>query len=128
MDELYKEHILTHYRNPRNNYILPNADIMGKEVNTLCGDEITVYANIDENETVTGMTFTGEGCAISIAAASLFTDYVYDKQKESVIQMTQHDMEALLGIPVSIVRARCALLPLQAFKNCSKPSLEQREI
>jgi nitrogen fixation protein NifU and related proteins len=116
-DELYKEHILHHYRSPRNNYALVGADMVGREVNTLCGDEITVYANRDVDSAITAMTFTGEGCAISIASASLLTDWARGKHVEDIIQLTQKNIEDLLGIPINIVRARCAMLPLEAFKN-----------
>lgn len=114
-DNLYKEHILNHYRNPRNNYALVGADLVGNETNTLCGDEITMYANIDAGGIITAMSFMGEGCAISQAAASLFTDYAKGKPVDEIRNMTQEDMEHLLGVPVSIVRARCALLPICAL-------------
>ena len=107
-DELYKENILNHCRNPRNNYALVSADLVGNETNTLCGDEITMYAHIDVGGIITAMSFMGEGCAISQAAASLFTDYAKGKHADKIRNMTQENMEHLLGVPVSIVRARCA--------------------
>lgn len=117
MDDLYKEHILNHYRNPRNNYALVGADLVGNETNTLCGDEITMYAHINASGIITAMSFTGEGCAISQAAASLFTDFAKGKRADEMQHMTQQDMEHVLGVPVSIVRARCVMLPVRAIQN-----------
>jgi len=116
-DELYKEHVLNHYRNPRNKYALVGADIVGKETNALCGDEVTVYAHVNENGIITTMSFMGDGCAISQAAASLITEYAKGKRVEEIQGMTHVDMEQLLGISLSIVRARCALLPVRALQH-----------
>ena len=116
-DELYKEIILHHYRNPRNKYVLRGADSMGKEVNMLCGDEITVYANTDGNGIITAVSFTGEGCAISQAAASMLTEYAKGKRVSELEQMVQQDMERLLGISLSTVRARCAMLAVKAIQK-----------
>lgn len=117
MDDLYKEHILNHYRNPRNNYALVGADLVGNETNTLCGDEITMYAHINAGGIITTMSFVGEGCAISQAAASLLTDYAKGRRADEIRNMTQQDMEHVLGVPVSVVRARCVVLAVQAFRN-----------
>ncbi len=116
-NELYKEHILNHYRNPRNKYALTGAGVVGKEINALCGDEIILYAHADEDGVVTTMSFTGEGCAISQAAASLFTEYAKGKRIKELQEMTHADVERLLGISLSTVRARCALLPVKALGN-----------
>ena len=115
--ELYKEHILYHYRNPRNKYALVGADVVTHEVNALCGDEITLYAHTDEQGIITTKSFTGDGCAISQAAASLLTDYAVGKHVKDLQHMTPQDMEQLLGVPLSIVRARCALLPIHALQK-----------
>lgn len=116
-DELYKEHILDNYRNPRNKYALADADISGKETNIVCGDEIVIYAQVDEQGVITAMSFTGDGCAISQAAASLLTDYAKGKHLDKMQEITQTEIEHLLGISLSMARARCALLPLQAFRK-----------
>ncbi|OGZ44086.1 MAG: hypothetical protein A3J55_00995 [Candidatus Ryanbacteria bacterium RIFCSPHIGHO2_02_FULL_45_17b] len=116
-DELYKENVLHHYRNPRNKYALAGADIVGKDTNALCGDEITIYAHVNGDKVITTMSFMGDGCAISQAASSLLTEYATGKRMEEIQKMTQKDMERLLGISLSMVRARCALLPIQAFQH-----------
>ena len=116
-DELYKEHVLNHYRNPRNKYALKGADMVGKETNALCGDDITIYAHVNESGVITAMSFMGDGCAISQAAASIFTEHAKGKHVEEINRMTHKDMEQLLGISLSIVRARCALLSIHAFQK-----------
>lgn len=115
-DELYKEHVLDHYRNPRNKYALEGACVVGKETNALCGDDIAVYAHVNDG-VITTMSFMGDGCAVSQAAASLLTEYAQGKRVEEIQGMTHKDMEQLLGISLSIVRARCALLPIRALQN-----------
>lgn len=116
-DELYKEHVLNHYKNPRNKYVLVGADIVGKETNALCGDEITIYLHVNDDRVITTMSFMGDGCAISQAATSLLTEYAKGKRVEEIQGMTYKDMEQLLGISLSIVRVRCALLPIQALQH-----------
>lgn len=116
-DELYKEHILHHYRNPRNKRVLVDADAKGMEVNALCGDDVTLYYKYDEQGVVTDMTFMGNGCAISQAAVSLLTDFAVGHRICDIAAYTARDMEALLGIPVSVTRARCAMLAIEAIKN-----------
>ena len=113
--ELYKEHILNHYRNPHNKHELREADVVVKEVNMLCGDDVTLYAHVDGQGVVAAMSFTGEGCAVSQAAASLLTDYARGKHMEEIRRMEQSDMEQLLGTSFSMVRARCAMLPIKAL-------------
>ena len=115
--ELYKEHILDHYKNPLNKYALLDADFVGKESNTICGDEVTVYVNQDESGIVTEISFTGDGCAISQAAASLFTEFAKGKHIEDIRRMQKSDVEQLLGISLSTVRVRCALLIIHALQN-----------
>jgi len=122
MDNLYKENILDHYNNPRNKRVLESPSIFGREYNALCGDDIMVYAQANDEGIIQELTFVGEGCAISQAAASLFTEYVKGKRVDETVKMGREDVEALLGIPLSTVRARCALLPVQALRNglCNK--------
>ncbi len=114
-DQFYKENLLDHYNNPRNKRVLKNASVSGKEYNALCGDEVTVYALLDGKETVQEMAFTGDGCAISQAAASLLTEYAQGKYIHEVVQLKKDDMEIMLGISLSVVRVRCAMLPVQAL-------------
>jgi nitrogen fixation protein NifU and related proteins len=120
-ETIYKEHILQHYKNPHNKHVLHSADMVGTEVNALCGDKITVYANIDTEDIITACSFTGEGCAISIAAASLLTDYARGRKITDIPTVTPQDMAALLGISFSTVRSRCAMLAAHAFQKCVKP-------
>lgn len=116
---MYKEHILNHYRNPRNKRVLLDADAKGVEVNSLCGDDVTMYYKCNKDGIITDMTFMGDGCVISQAAASLLTEYAVGKQLCDLMAYTLEHMEELLRIPVSVARLRCAMLPVRALKNSS---------
>jgi nitrogen fixation protein NifU and related proteins len=115
MDELYKEHILDHYKNPRNKKVLEDADFHVHEYNSLCGDDVEMYISLDNDDTVKEATFIGRGCAISLASASLLTEVIRGKKAEAVAGWTQKNIEKLLGVSLSGSRARCALLPLDSF-------------
>lgn len=114
MDEIYKENILEHYRNPQNKGALPNATFSHREFNPLCGDEITMYVKVDPDSQVEKVSFQGNGCAISLAAASLFTETLRGKTLPEVQALSKQDIEAVLGIPLSTVRIQCAMLPVKA--------------
>ena len=89
------------------------------EHNPVCGDTITIYLAID-NSTITAVSFTGEGCAISQAAMSLLTDYLLGKRMEEVNTIGESDVYRLLGIPISHTRQKCALLSLTALRKALK--------
>src|SRR3989344_1773868 len=114
--EIYKENILDHYKNPRNKKELTEAAVISKEVNPLCGDEITLYLDIEEGKIVEA-AFTGKGCVISQASASLFAEYVNGLTVEEVQELQQRNILDLLKIPISHTRLKCALLPLRAFQK-----------
>ncbi|MBI5005391.1 MAG: SUF system NifU family Fe-S cluster assembly protein [Candidatus Lloydbacteria bacterium] len=113
MDELYKEHILDHYRNPRNKHALAKCDIKQDGSNPSCGDTLVLYVLFDDSGRVKEASFEGSGCAISQAGASLFT--------EKIKGMTQKELEkmpyGLLSIPISPARELCALLAYHALKE-----------
>lgn len=113
---LYKEMILDLYRNPLNKKELDNFSIEQKAHNPTCGDMVTVQMLV-ENDTVIDIGWTGEGCAISLAGVSLITDEVKGKTLEEVAHITQDDMIAMLGIPISHTRMKCALLGWQTIRN-----------
>ena len=117
VENMYKENILDHYRNPHNKRPLPDASFHQKEFNAFCGDEVEVYVKLSADDVVKNVSFTGTGCAISQAAASLFTEQLPGKRVEEVIQMGGKDAEELLGIVLNAVRIKCALLPLRAFQE-----------
>jgi nitrogen fixation protein NifU and related proteins len=126
MDEgLYQEHILDHSKRPRYKRELVNPTFTSHESNPLCGDELTIFAKL-ENNIIKEITFTGEGCAISQAAASMLVEYLQGKTLQDVEQLNELKMQELLGIIVSPLRIKCALLAFNAIKNgVRKQEVEQ---
>jgi nitrogen fixation protein NifU and related proteins len=119
MEQMYRENILDHYKHPHNYGTLDDA-ITHKESNPLCGDEIEVFMHIVTNK-ITEIKFQGYGCAISIAAMSILSDYVKGKTVEEVWKIVPEEIIDLLGIDVGVVRSNCALLGLKAVqKNLEK--------
>lgn len=116
LDSIYQEVILDHYHNPQNHGVLSNPSYSITVNNPLCGDKITM-AIIIANDQVHEIKFTGEGCAISIAASSMLTQYAKGKTKEELRQLDKDFIIAMLGIALSPNRLKCALLPLEALKK-----------
>ncbi len=116
MDQLYREKILDHYRNPRNYGELEDPDVSQEEYNPLCGDQLTLQLKFDEADRVTAVRFHGHGCAISLASASMMTEMLEGLTRDEVKSMSKHDIVEMLGIPIGPVRMKCALLPLKAVK------------
>ncbi len=114
-DEMYKEIILDYYRNPRNKGILPHPDIVSHDVNTSCGDEITMHVLVKDGM-IGNCRFSGKGCAISQAAASMLTEYALGKSLEEVAKFNKEDALKLINIPISCMRLKCALLGLKVLK------------
>ena len=114
--ELYREHILDHYKNPRNFGILKSADIRQREFNPLCGDDLEFNIKLDGNK-IEDVRFKGRGCAISQASASMLTEFVKNKKINEVNELTREDIIEMLGIPIGPVRIKCAVLSLVALKN-----------
>lgn len=117
--EMYREHILDLYKNPHNLGTISGATHQNEESNPLCGDCIRVQLIINENRIV-NVKFKAEGCAISIASASLLTDKIKGLLIEEVKGFSREDLLKLLGIPVSQARLNCALLPLIAINKALK--------
>jgi len=122
MDDLYRDYILEHYRRPHNFGILENPDARYEGANPLCGDRITMMLAIRDG-IVADVAFSGRGCAISQASASLLTDEIKGKPVEEVAAMTPDDVLDLLGIEISPARLKCALLSLDTVSH----ALEERE-
>lgn len=109
MDTLYREIILEHWKNPQNYGVLGHADIDISEHNPLCGDEMRITAHIVDNK-VSDILFISEGCAISKASASLFTEKVKGLSLAEIRNVTPDDVLAELGIALTPTRMKCALL------------------
>lgn len=116
MDDMYRELILDHYKNPHNHGTLEPADFTYEDDNPLCGDRIRMDIRVDENQRVKEIAFSGKGCAISQAAASLLTDEVLGKTLEEVKQIDKEQILEMLGIPLGPTRVKCALLSLKVLK------------
>ena len=116
MDDLFRENILDHYKHPRFQGTLEDADLTYEDANPLCGDRIRIDVRLDEQQRVKEVAFSGKGCAISQASASLLTDYVLGKPLAEVKALTKEDVLDLLGIELGPTRLKCALLSLKVLK------------
>lgn len=110
--EMYQAQILDHYKNPRNRGSLDDPDIRCREGNPLCGDELEIQMSLDAGGTVKDVRFDGQGCAISISSASMLTERVRGMNIREIVKMSKDDVLELLGVPLTPVRIKCALLPL----------------
>ncbi|MBA3626368.1 MAG: iron-sulfur cluster assembly scaffold protein [Chloroflexi bacterium] len=117
MDDLYRDEILEHYRRPHNFGTLPSPDAMHEGSNPLCGDRITMMLGIGPAGTVDEVAFTGRGCAISQASASILTDGIKGKRLEEVARLGAQDVLDDLGIEISPARLKCALLSLETLQG-----------
>ncbi len=113
--EIYRENILDHYKNPRNAGVLSTYSCRHRELNPLCGDELEVFLSLNQQQRVHNIKFTGVGCAISQAAMSMLTEEVKGKSLEDVKKISPQDVLEMLGIPVGVVRMKCALLCLKTL-------------
>jgi nitrogen fixation NifU-like protein len=116
MDDLYRDYILDHYRRPHNFGVLDGPTASYEGSNPLCGDRITMMLGIADG-VVREVAFTGRGCAISQASASLLTDEIKGKTVAEVEKMTPDDVLDLLGVEISPVRLKCALLSLDTVAH-----------
>ena len=114
-DQLYREVILDHYRNPRSHGLLDAPDAQAEGQNPLCGDEVTVTLRFD-GDTISAVGFEGRGCAISQAATSMLTELVEGKTADEVARMPKEELLEEIGIPLTPVRLKCALLGLGVLK------------
>jgi nitrogen fixation NifU-like protein len=116
MEDLYRENILDHYQNPRHYGTLDDPDISYEDDNPLCGDVIRLDIKLDDQNRVSEVAFSGEGCAISQASASMLTEEILGKTLEEVKQISKEDVLDMLGIQLGPVRIKCALLSLKVLK------------
>ncbi len=114
---IYQEQILEHYHNPCNNKLLDNATHSSNATNPTCGDKIRIDIILDSKDKISNITFSGEGCAISQAAASMLTEKVKGENIEVLKKMTKDDILSLLGITLSHTRLKCALLSLEVAQK-----------
>jgi len=114
---IYSEVLLDHFRNPRNYGSLPSPDVAYEEVNPLCGDRIRIELEISDNRIVAAR-FVGDGCAISVAAASILTELILGADIEQGAVISGEKLLSSLKSDIKPSRMKCALLPLEALRSC----------
>ena len=116
MENLYREHILDHYHHPRNQGTLEDADISCELDNPVCGDVVRLDVRLSDGR-VSEARFSGHGCVISIASASMLTEEILGKTVEELRALQDEDMFEMMGITLGPVRAKCGLLPLRVLQE-----------
>ena len=116
-DQLYREIILDHYKNPRGHGAIPDADASADGQNPLCGDEVSIFVSFGEDDdTIDDVKFSGRGCAISQAATSMLMEMVKGRSATAVAAMPKEELLEEIGIPLTPVRLKCAMLGLTTLK------------
>jgi nitrogen fixation protein NifU and related proteins len=117
MESLYREVILDHYKNPRGHGVIEDADAEAEGQNPLCGDEVSVYvAFAEDGETIEDVKFSGRGCAISQAATSMLMEMTKGRTAQQVAVLDKDELLAEIGVPLTPVRLKCAMLGLTTLK------------
>jgi nitrogen fixation NifU-like protein len=116
-EDLYREVILDHYKNPRGHGELEGADVSAEGQNPLCGDEVSIYVAFgDDGDTIDDVKFLGRGCAISQAATSMLTEMVKGRSAREIAELPRDELLDEIGIPLTPIRLKCALLGLSTLK------------
>lgn len=118
----YQEQILDHYKHPQNFGLLDNATYVRQEFNPTCGDSFTFSIHVTPEGIVDAVGFSGEGCAISTASASMLSEAIKGKSFINVLQLQPDTVLELLGIDLGPTRLKCALLPLQVVTRLNLPA------
>ena len=114
---MYREVILDHYKNPRGHGTIEDADAEAEGQNPLCGDEVSVYVAFGEDgETIDDVKFSGRGCAISQAATSMLMEMTKGRTAQQVAELDKEELLAEIGVPLTPVRLKCAMLGLTTLK------------
>jgi nitrogen fixation NifU-like protein len=119
MDELYRDYILEHYKDPHNYGTLEKHDLEFHDHNPLCGDELGVHIVVGDDGRIADLRFHGQGCAISQAAASITSDELIGMPVEEVRKLGAQWVIEQLGIEISPTRRKCALLSLKVMRGAT---------
>lgn len=119
MDDLYRDYILDHYRNPRNFGHMDAPNAVAEDLNPLCGDRIRMEVRVDAEGRVADVMFSGKGCAISQASASMLTETVKGQKLEDVARLSKDVVLENVGIGISPTRMKCAMLGLKVLKTAA---------
>lgn len=114
--DIYREQIIDLYEHPLNYGEIHDADFSYEEDNPLCGDVIRIEVKLDENGRVADVSWSGDGCAISQASASLLTEEIKGMTMDEVKTFDKDTLLELIGVPLSMARMKCALLSLKVLK------------
>ncbi len=116
-DQMYREVILDHYKNPRGHGTIDGADAEAEGQNPLCGDEVSIYVSFEpDGETIGDIKFNGRGCAISQASTSMLMEMVKGRTATEVARLPKDELLEEIGIPLTPVRLKCAILGLGVLK------------
>jgi nitrogen fixation protein NifU and related proteins len=118
VDDFYRDYILDHYRNPRNFGSLERVDVEAEDLNPLCGDQIRMQLKLDDG-VVSDVRFSGKGCAISQASASMLTERVKGMKLADVAKLSKDVVLEDVGIGISPTRMKCAMLGLRVLKSAA---------
>lgn len=121
--DIYTELIIDLYKNPLNRRAISNAEITHSGANVTCGDRVRVYVKIDSQGTIEDASFEGEGCAISIASASLITEEMKGKKIDEVLDWNSVNLFEWLGVELGAARIKCSLLPLETVQEGLRPKM-----
>jgi nitrogen fixation protein NifU and related proteins len=123
IEQLYRERILEHARSPHNwsppASELDRVDLQYREVNPLCGDDLTVKLAVEGDGRILDLRFEGHGCAICQAAASMASDQIRGRRTSEILALDRSFILQLLGTEIPPLRMRCALLPLKVLKSAA---------
>lgn len=119
MDDFYRDYILDHYRHPRNFGHLDDPTVSAEDLNPLCGDRIRMELKVDDRGVVRDVRFSGKGCAISQASASMLTESVPGMPLEEVARLSKDAVLDNVGIGISPTRMKCAMLGLRVLKSAA---------
>ena len=125
-NNMYTELILEHYRNPANFGTLKDCNLESYDENPICGDKIRMQFKISNNE-IEEIKFSGDGCAICMSSASMLTSHVKGMKLGEAKRVSKDDVFKLLGIELTPVRIKCALLPLKVLKIAIVSFLEENK-